>query len=988
LNELRTDAVTARLEFRILGPLEVLRGGARLPPLPRKQRALLALLLLSANRVVSADRLVEELWSGGPPPGAPKSLRSYISRLRAFVAEGALLTRPPGYLLAIEPDQLDAQRFERLVAEGREALDCGNAVRAAERFRVALALWRGSALADVPESFAQPEASRLEELRLEALEERIEADLECGREGELVGELEALVAEQPLRERLWGQLMTALYRAGRQADALAAYRRVRGMLADELGLEPGDELRACEQRILRHELAPSRTSAPPHNLPAQLTSFVGRERELEELERLLGEARLVTLTGVGGCGKTRLALEVAACALPTCPDGVFLVELAGLANGDVIPHAIATALRVQERSERPVVEVLADRLRGQALLLVLDNCEHLLEACAELARRLLAACSQLRILATSRAPLGVLGEVDYRVLPLALPERAGENVDITAYAAVRLFVERAADVRGELARTPEALSTVASICRELDGLPLALELAAARTRALTVGEIAARLDDRFRFLRYWRRSPEPRHQTLGATMAWSYDLLTGDEQALLRRLAVFASGFSLKATGVVCLDGDQDAAMAILTGLVDASLVLAEPHDGTTRYHMVETVRQYGAERLDEAGETEATRRRHAEYLLELAEQAWQAIDTPGEGSWFTALEVEHDNLRAALGWSLDEERHVGVRLARALGCFWRIHGHLDEGRSWLERALLRLGDEQRGLRGDLLGWLGHILVRQNQFARAIEALEQAVELTAETGAKLSEGRFLHFLAFAWRHQGEFERARDLLERALEVRQQIGDAAGLAWSTGSLADIAALQGRTDEAADLYERGWALVRAAGTPPALAVAYTESRADLALLQGDVERGERLAEEGLRLARELGDTWHVGLTLNSLARAARKRADNERATALLHDALQTLWGLREMWSVAETLEIIAGASAERGDASTGARLHAAAAGIRKSFNAPLPPAQETTIGHDIAALRSQLDPAEFDAAWAEGVALTAEQAVACGLEATKAH
>jgi predicted ATPase/DNA-binding SARP family transcriptional activator len=971
-----TEVASRRLEFRILGPLEALRDGSPLSLGPRKQRTLLALLLLKANRLVSADQLIEELWAGRPPPGAVKTLRSYASRVRAALAPDSVLeSRPGGYVLSLTPDQLDFLCFERLLSEGREALARGAAAEAAEQLRKGLSLWRGSALADVADGpFARVEASRLEELHLAGLEERIQADLELGRHAELLAELQALVAEQPLRERLWGQLMTALYRSGRQAEALATYRRARTLLADRFGLEPGPELRALEQQILRQELAPARPRGRAHNLPAQLTSFVGRERELEELGRLFAEARLVTMTGVGGCGKTRLALELAHSLLPRFPDGVCLVELAGLDDGELVAHAVASALEIDERSHRPVAEILADRLRQQTLLLLLDNCEHLLEACAQLAGRLLSACPQLRILATSRASLGIAGEVDYRVPPLPVPER-GEEVTGGGSDAVRLFLERA-PARRDLERSPEALAVVASICRDLDGLPLALELAAVRTRVFTVQEIAARLDDRFRFLRYWRRSPEPRHQTLGTTMAWSYDLLSEGEQAALRQLSVFAGGFTLGAAAAVCLEDDEDAE---LTNLVDASLVIAEPLDGTTRYRMLETVRRYGAERLDDARETAGTRRRHAEYFLALAEQAWQAIDTPAEGSWLLALEGERDNLRTALAWSLETEGDVGVRLARALGYSWRIHGHVDEGRGWLERALVRVGDERSDLRGDVLGWLGQILVRQNLFGQATDVLEEAVELAAEAGARLSQGRFLHSLAFAWREQGDYERAASLLEKALAVRLEIGDAAGLAWSMGSLADMAWLQGRTEESAELYERGWDFAREAGAPPALAVAYTHSRADLALLQGNIERGEQLAREALRLARELGDRWHIGLALTTLARAARGKSEPERANALLDEALRTLWDVRDMSTVAEALEIRAGVAADRCDATTATELQAAAATIRATHKAPLPPARKSEVERDLATLRSQLGAAAFEQAWESGARMNPEQAVA---------
>ena len=485
----------------MLGPLEVLRDGVALEVGPRRHRALLALLVLSANRVVSADRLIEELWAGRPPEGAPKTLRSYVSRLRAAIGDDVVRSRTPGYLLEIDPDRLDARRFERLLDEGRRARARGDAAGAAACLRAGLALWHGEALADLAdEPFADVEARRLEELRLVAMEERIEADLDCGRHHELVAGLEKLLDEQPLRERLWGQLI-ALYRSGRQADALAAYQRARSLLDDRLGLEPGEELRILAQKILRQELdAAAAPTVELHrtNLPVQLTSFVDREREVEELTRLLPETPLVTLTGVGGCGKTRLALEATRRALPRFRDGVHLVELAGLTRPEFVPDTVAAAVGAPQPSERGVLDLLAERLRPQALLLVLDNCEHVLDACAELAGRLLSACPQLRILATTREPLALHGELVYRVAPLSVAEPDEATPDVAGSAAVRLFLERAAAAGWEPDRSPETLTTVASICRELDGLPLALELAAARTPVLTVEEIAARLDDRFR----------------------------------------------------------------------------------------------------------------------------------------------------------------------------------------------------------------------------------------------------------------------------------------------------------------------------------------------------------------------------------------------------------------------------------------------------------------------------------------------------------
>ena len=516
-----------------------------------RQRAVLALLALDAGRVVPAGRLVEEIWRGQPPPGAAKTLRSYISRLRSALApEVAVVARGGGYALSADPSQLDVARFERLLAEGQAALGGGEAAAAGNRFREALALWRGPALADVAdvEPLAR-EGARLEELRLVAVEGRLEADLVAGSHAEMTGELERLVGEYPLRERLWRLLMLALYRGGRQADALAAYQRARAMLAGELGLEPGQELQELERAVLRHEVPPPALYGNRHNLPAQLTSFLGRDQELAMLGKLLGEARLVTLTGAGGTGKTRLAVEFAAGMVERFPDGVWLADLAGVSDPGLVAAQVMEALGVRQAGDVPVLEALRFRLRSAELLLVLDNCEHLLDACAQLAGGLLAGSPGLRVLATSREPLGIPGEAACPVPPLALPAERADAVAVVGTPAVRLFLDRSAAARPGAGMAGAPVAVIGRICRELDGLPLAIELAAARTSTLSVEEVEAHLADRFRFLAYRRPAADPRHQGLQAAIDWSYELLPTAEQGCVpaavgvrRRLRAGAGG--------------------------------------------------------------------------------------------------------------------------------------------------------------------------------------------------------------------------------------------------------------------------------------------------------------------------------------------------------------------------------------------------------------------------------------------------------------
>jgi predicted ATPase/DNA-binding SARP family transcriptional activator len=717
-------ADTTSLKFRILGPLQVTRAGGDVPLGSRKQRTVLALLLLEAGRVVPADRLIDDLWQGRPPPSAAATLRSYVSRLRTLLRPDARVTaRAGGYVLETTDLHVDAQRFELLVREAEDALARGLARTAAERFRSGLALWRGRALADVAEDGVLAlESARLEELRVSAIEGRIEAELALGLHSELVAELERLIGEHPLREALWRQLMLALYRCERQADALAAYARARQFLTTELGLEPSEELRDLQQAVLRQEVPAVRRVGELHNLPAPLSSLIGRERELEEVQRLLRERRLLTVTGVGGVGKTRLAIAAAMQAAPRL-ERVCFVDLSGVRDPALVPHAMAEALGVPESPHRPLVEVITGHLRTTEPLLVLDNCEHVRDASAELVERLLESVPALHVLATSRERLDVPGEVDYALSPLAVPGDDLGPDELICFASVRLFLERASASRADFASRPGAVATIARICRDLDGLPLAIELAAVRAKSLSADEIAAHLDQRFDFLKFWRRVAVPRHQTLRATMDWSYDLLSEQEQQTLRRLSVFAGGFTVASCARVCMGGDERQALDLLARLVERSLVVAEPGEGDSRYRLLETVRQYAAEQLVATGEEDETRQAHTETFLWLAEEAF----APGKDG-LSLLAREQGNLRAALEWSFSAGDSIAPRLTRALGRFWLARWQLGEGRAWLERALA-LHETGDGLHAALMGLLGDVLHDIGDLTEAERILADALRI-------------------------------------------------------------------------------------------------------------------------------------------------------------------------------------------------------------------------------------------------------------------
>jgi predicted ATPase/DNA-binding SARP family transcriptional activator len=784
-------------EFGILGPVQVSLSGRAVPLGGPRQRAVLALLVLEADRVVSLDRLAEGVWAGRTPAAWATTLQTYVFHLRRALepgrvpggAGGVLVTSGRGYLLRLGREHLDAARFEDGFAAGRAALEAGRPAEAAEMLRRALGLWRGQVLADLSDyAFTRPEAVRLEELRLAALEARIDADLAVGRHDALTGELERLTADHPLRERLHGQLMAALYRCGRQAEALAAYRRVRDLLADELGIDPGEPLRRLHAAVLaqdpaldhipgRHALAPSeddRAAATPNNLPLPLTSFLGREQDVAEVQELLTRARLVTLTGAGGAGKTRLAVEAARIAADRFADGAWLTSLAGIAAPALVPFRVMEALGVRQDSDVAAVSALQFRLRDAELLLVLDNCEHVRSAVASLAGLLLTGAPSLRVLATSREPLGVPGEVIYVVAPLGLPEAADED-SLALAPAVQLFLERGSAARANARAARPPLAVAARICRDLDGLPLAIELAAARMRSLSAGEIEAHLADKFRFLRYSQPVADSRHQTLEAAIEWSHDLLAEDERRVFRELSVFAGGFTLPAAAAVCCGGDTADALDVIDRLVSKSLAEAESAHDETRYRLLAIIREYAADRLAESGTADQTRMRHATTYLNLAERE---RDLP-------VLAREHDNFRAALDWSLSAGLQIGPHLAAALGSFWLARGFLQEGRRWLERAL-PVSASDAGLRADLLRLHGSVLFETSELGRARESLSEGRALAEAAGLRALQARIECRLAEIMVLAGGS--TRDALRKcreAAELLESEGDSAGAAeaWMT-------------------------------------------------------------------------------------------------------------------------------------------------------------------------------------------------------------
>ncbi|MGP3971952.1 BTAD domain-containing putative transcriptional regulator [Streptomyces sp. 6N223] len=894
----------------ILGPLELRDGAGRLVEVSgQRLRALLTRLAIDVSGFVTTDRLIHDLWAGSPPAAPGNALHTLVSRLRGAGGRELVEAVPGGYRLAVDPERVDAVAFERRVAAARAE------PRPPERaagLREALALWRGPALVEVADAaFAAATVTRLEELRLGATEDRVEAELALGEAAGLVPELEELSRAHPLRERLRGQLMRALYAAGRQAAALSAYEDIRRDLAERLGLDPSAELRALHLAVLRGDPGldappPPRSVPPPQphpepeagaptNLPAPLTSFVGREEESERLGKLLGQARLVTLTGPGGAGKTRLAVEVTGRLVADCPDGVWLVPLAGVSAPGAVPQAVLAALGVPgaaspEGVGRTVphpMDRLVETLARRRLILVLDNCEHLAEAVARLAGRLLAAAPGVRVLATSREPLGLIGETLCPVppLPLPLPGPAVDAAEAMAYASVRLFADRAAAVRPGFALDDGAARLVTGICRALDGIPLAIELAAARLRSLTLRQVAERLGDRFRLLAGGSRAALPRHQTLRAVIDWSWELLDETERAVLRRLSVFAGGATPEGVEAVCGQTAADTARAadvvdVVAALIDKSLVMATGEsEGGVRYRLLETVRAYAADRLAEAGERERIRAAHAAYVLALVERAEPELRRSEQLRYSRLLAAERDNCEAALRHALDAgDAATALRLVGGLAWFWIMSDLRAEAGGWAVAVRELAGPCPPPGLADQYAMCTFIAVLVGELAGEGEPDPRAVRAAVDTALGWIPRRPRHpalFLAPA----AAALYAADLHAARRELRAIAGHADPWvrAISRVSLGHLALNQGRIEEASAELAEGHARFAEIGERWGRGLALG-GLLELALIRGEPAEAVRLGEEAFALAGE-GGTERGALALIPLGRARAEAGDAAR-------------------------------------------------------------------------------------------------------------
>jgi predicted ATPase/DNA-binding SARP family transcriptional activator/DNA-binding CsgD family transcriptional regulator len=940
----------------------------------RKAASLIKLLALAPGHRLHRERAMDLLWPESGKKAASNNLRQtlHVAR-RTLHPDRKIASR----YLSLSGEQLVMCPHEQLwvdVDAFEQAADTARRSEDPAAYRAAIELYPGELLPeDRYEEWAESRRQELRQRFLSLLVELARLYEERGGEGltSAVQALQRVLAEEPTNEEAHVGLMRLYALSGRHGEALRQYGRLSEALSSGLGVEPSASTRALREEIAagRFQAGPTQGAGSPteppgeptretsggggaqaHNLPAHRTSFVGREREMLDVKRALAMTRLLTLTGAGGSGKTRLALEVARDLVGAYPDGVWLVELAPLTEGKLVPHAVADALGVPEGPDRSLSDALVDALREKRLLLVLDNCEHLIEAAAQLSDALLSSCPLLRVVATSRETLGVEGELVWQVEPLSFPDvhrdddrdahRAPAPGELERYEAVRLFVERARLRSSHFELRTENAEAVAQICRSLEGIPLAVELAAARVRALSLEQIAERLKDSLKLLRGDSRTATLRQRTLRGTLNWSHELLSAKERELLRRLSAFAGGWTLEAAEAVgASDGIQEEeVLDLLSNLVDKSLVVAEVMAGEVGcYRLLETVRQYARERLEASGEADAFLRRHAKFFLALAEEAEPGLAGAQQQDWAKRLEEEHDNMRSALSWSLEREPETALRLAVALARFWEIRSHHLEGSRWIEVALRRSDHADGSARAKALSEAGTFAWHRGDYQQATVFHGEALALYRDLGEEGNAAFALLCLGVQDLEQGEHERARPFFEEALALSRELGDKRNIVYALHNLAEVARHTGHYEQARALGMEAVSVSQEMDDKWTVARDFVWLGMVTAYKSDDYEEAAGFLEEGFALIREVGDWEYVAYALDSFAVLAGAKAQGERA----------------------------------------ARLWGAAEALRKSIGTPLHPTERPDYDRSVVAARSQLNEAAWEAAFAQGMAMSGEEA-----------
>jgi predicted ATPase/DNA-binding SARP family transcriptional activator len=909
-----------KLEVRLLGPFEVVVAGKPVDVPGAKRQALVACLALREGRVVPTDTLVDALWGSDLPAAPRNAVQHHVARLRPALGEDAIRLGADGY--ALDGAVVDAVQFEELLAAARSALRAGDARGAADTVADALALWRGPALLGLPQSsWATAEAGRLDSLRLDALEERFEAALALGEHAEVTGAIRAALDESPFRERLWGQLMLALYRSGRQADALEVFQEARQVLLEQLALEPGPDLRRLQEAILAHDPAIAPVPVAPQrrgNLPAWSTSFIGREAELAQVVELVREHRFVTLTGPPGVGKSRLALEAARALESELRGGAWHIGLANAASAADVVRLVAQA--VDSRGADPLARTVA-RLRDTDAILVFDACEHVLEETARVVETVLRGCPDVRLLATSREVLHVPGEVRFTVEPLAV--REVESSDSVGGPAVELFTARACAARPGFELTDEDAWLAVEISRLVDGLPLAIELAAARVNVLGLAEILALVSRRLELL-HERPASDASRAALGTLVEWSYDLLHADEKTLLHHVAVHRGGAPLRALVEAGADHglDEMTVVELLGTLVDKSIVTVSFPSADARYDLLDTVRDYALERLAESGGLVAARKAHAEYFATLADAAHGALRGPEWRAWVGRLELEHDNLWAALAYAREApDAGIAGRLG-TLAWYFTLAERVSEGRRFVELAFASASEDAPApLRLELFAFRCYLATEELDLDAAIEVGERGL---AGTGPRPPQSALVEAaLSLALAASGNCERAVGLAEKAHARLQAAGDDWSIAASSLLRAQVVAPTGDTSTVAALAAQAYRHADAIGFG-AFLVPATLLDAWVAEQRSDESAAAESYQRAFAFAGQAGFADHAAFALAGLGWVAFASGDLRKAEEFERRALAAAEAARTPWAAAHARVRLARVLAASGAADSAEELY----------------------------------------------------------------
>ncbi len=1007
------------IEVSILGPLEVRRAGAAIELPGRRHLQLLVSLVLDRGRPVATETLVDRLWGESPPSSATKTVQKYVWELRRVLGSevgGFLATEGRGYVLRLDSEAVDAQRFESLVAAARQL----PAAEAVEVLQEAEDLWRGSAL----EGFAhldeaRPTAMGLEELRLSATQRRLGLLLELERHLDALAELEQLTIEHPLREELWAHLMVARARSGRRNDALAAFQQIRHQLAHELGMEPSSRLRELEAKILDGSLALSEPDSGggvgrAARLPYAVSTFVGRAQLLAQLEDELAVARLVTLTGPGGSGKTRLAIELARSLLPAYGERWF-VDLSAIETPDHVLTATADALRLPKQPGTDVAVLVEEAIGDRKVVLILDNCEHVLDATAAVVGNLLASCSNLRVLATSRESLGLAGEHSWPVPPLDVPSGPDAAADVRHFEAVELFVARAREADPSFELDDRNKTAVIDICTRLDGLPLALELAAAQLRAMSAMDMADRIDDRMRVLGSSTRRPT-RHATLQAAIDWSHALLTSAEQRVFEGISVFPGSFDLAAATAVVADEDigHAAVVGLLGRLVQQSMVVkADDITGRGRYRVLETLRTYGREILADGEEVGHRRAAHARHFAQIAERI--ANPKPSDGdSWHAGLLADYHNLMAALEFAVEHDIELGAQLVYALSNLWSRTDQVVDGLRYVDPLLNRpdLSPPMRArvqcCAAELRSEHGEAVIAEREATEALATFESIRDEEGKTRAQFALGRALansghyeqgealmkraqgsfaatgstrwasstHALGSIRLSQGEYEEAEREFKEVLIWARRHGLAYTRAKAEWLLGVVALRRGRFTEARSLCDRAHAAF--VDLDDRSAVAHVGvTLGDIARLAGDREAARKFYDAAYPALTDIGDRRCTASAMKNLADLERHR-DARRAAELYMECLERRHLLGDRAGAAEALEGLACAFCDAADLTGAATMLGQAETIRRATGSIVPDAEQAVIAQVRVEVAAGLSPAEMAAAGSAGAGLPLDEAV----------